>query len=226
MIKSFRNFFKNILIVLIAILYITFLYTDISEKKLFLSSNIMKFISIFLCFLLAIVNHKSRKYKLNSKLLITGLFFTLIADYLFLIYNNFFPVAIGSFCIVQILYILRYNKQNIRKNILYIIFSLLIIFIVYGYIYNSIKKIDLILPIGLFYSSCLFISLKEAIYQYRYELFPSPNKEMILLGMILFVLCDINVAIYNTIGKTSDIASIAMWLFYLPSQLLLALSGN
>lgn len=48
-------------------------------------------------------------------------------------------------------------------------------------------------------------------------------------------MCDVNVALYNIIGFISltgkfinllyDISSISMWLFYLPSQVLLSLSG-
>ncbi len=85
--------------------------------------------------------------------------------------------------------------------------------------------------IGLYYAICLLTSLTKAIKAYKYEIYPNPNGQMIALGMILFLLCDINVALYNIlgyIGKVNvfyNISFVSMWLFYLPSQVLLALSG-
>ena len=64
-------------------------------------------------------------------------------------------------------------------------------------------------------------------------LFPHPV--MFLIGLVLFLLCDINVMIYNMDGfvnvsssfyhmlKSSSV--ILMWAFYLPSQVLIVLSA-
>jgi len=59
---------------------------------------------------------------------------------------------------------------------------------------------------------------------------PQPRENTIFsrLGMILFLACDINVAIFNTLptGSAPHTASIVlMWFFYLPAQTLLALSA-
>jgi hypothetical protein len=46
--------------------------------------------------------------------------------------------------------------------------------------------------------------------------------------MILFLCCDINVAIFNTAPPDTTLYSISaplMWLFYLPAQILLSLSA-
>lgn len=224
LIKFNKVYLKKVLILIIILLYLTFLYLDIFDRKIFIPSNIIKFLSIFLCFSLAILNINPNHNKLNSGLLITGLFFTVIADYIFLICKNYFPLAIGLFSIVQVLYMIRYNYNNKDKNTFYLILSFIIIFSIYFTINIFIKEIKIIFPLGLFYAISLIISLKEGYIQYKYNLYPSPNKDFILLGMILFLLCDINVAIYNTIGKMNLIVFILIWIFYLPSQLLLALS--
>lgn len=67
------------------------------------------------------------------------------------------------------------------------------------------------------------------------KLYSSPNRNMIAIGMVLFLFCDINVLLYNLMGMISsssefikqlyNISSVSMWLFYLPSQILLSLSG-
>jgi hypothetical protein len=54
-------------------------------------------------------------------------------------------------------------------------------------------------------------------------------------GMVLFLLCDINVGLFNlsdflTVTSTYEIiyelSAVLMWTFYAPSQVLLALSGD
>lgn len=221
-----RIVLKPILISIILSLYGLFLYNDIYNNDCFISPNIIKFLSILLCFLLALLDTYSLRKDLNNILLLIGLFLTVIADYIFLIYKDLFPIAIGLFSIVQILYIFRYNMKNRRRNILYIMISFIIIFILYIFIYIFIKEIEFIFPLAFFYAICLFISLKESILQYKYSTYLNSKKGIILLGMVLFVLCDINVGIYNTVGKSNNLVFIAIWLFYLPSQLLLALSGK
>ncbi len=84
---------------------------------------------------------------------------------------------------------------------------------------------------GLFYGICLLTSFRRAFKAYKYKIYPEPNRQMILIGMTLFLLCDINVGLYNILGYMGkvdvfyNISFVSMWLFYLPSQILLALSG-
>jgi hypothetical protein len=54
--------------------------------------------------------------------------------------------------------------------------------------------------------------------------------------MVLFLLCDLNVGVFNLTGFVSvnsswfhnlyAISAIAMWLFYLPAQVFISLSGQ
>jgi hypothetical protein len=58
---------------------------------------------------------------------------------------------------------------------------------------------------------------------------------MVALGMFLFLACDINVALFNItkfVPPTNEIifklqytAFVLIWFFYLPSQILLSMSG-
>jgi hypothetical protein len=85
--------------------------------------------------------------------------------------------------------------------------------------------------IGIFYAACIYTATFSAIKSTGE--YPHPNKLLILFGMFLFVLCDINVAVYNistqlpklNLKVLINISSSIIWLFYLPSQLFLALSG-
>jgi len=99
-----------------------------------------------------------------------------------------------------------------------------------------IEAVNILIPISLFYFICLLTSVSRAILVWKNNLYPSPSKYRIVFGMIFFFLCDMCVALSNISGllplkgdnllyiqKTS---SILIWFFYIPSQLLLALSGN
>ena len=69
----------------------------------------------------------------------------------------------------------------------------------------------------------------EAIKAYRYNLYPEPNKYLMLFGMLLFLFGDINVGLaYLLKGSSTSFYNISIqliWVFYLPSQVLLSLSG-
>jgi hypothetical protein len=93
-----------------------------------------------------------------------------------------------------------------------------------------------LLPISLFYGICLLISVIKAIKASINNLYTSKSKHMIVFGMVLFLLCDTCVALSNItvifplsgykMTSLHTISSLLIWVFYLPSQLLLSLSGN
>ncbi|MDR1029043.1 MAG: lysoplasmalogenase family protein, partial [Clostridiales Family XIII bacterium] len=54
------------------------------------------------------------------------------------------------------------------------------------------------------------------------------NRLLSRAGMALFILCDINVAIFNILplqNSLHGVSAVLMWAFYLPAQTLLALSA-
>ena len=232
--KNYKLITK-ILLTIIGVLYFTFLYMDLFNIQLFMSSNTIKFICIILCFIISILTREHSLCNRDLFLLQTGLFITILADLLLLVLNSYYILGITLFCIVQIIYSIRYDVGNTRSTIRKFIIIFVAIPIGYIVINIFIMKVDFLFMIGLYYVVCLLTSLTKAIKTYKYKIYPNPNRHMIALGMILFLLCDINVALYNIIGFISltgkfinilyNISFISMWLFYLPSQVLLSLSG-
>lgn len=221
----------KLLLVVIGILYLYFLYMDVFNKKVFLSSNTLKFISMILIFIISIIIRKNPLSHKDLNLLQMGLFITLIADLFLLILDRHYILGIILFSMVQILYSFRYEYRNLKltiRNFIIIFLGLSILHIVYN---KFIAEIDFLWTIGLFYGICLLNSVVKAVKAYKYKTYPKPNRQMVLIGMILFLLCDINVAMYNILNYFSNdnilynVSSVSMWLFYLPSQVLLALSG-
>ena len=194
----------------------------------------MKYFSIILCFLLAWSLSPNPINKLDYYLLQLGLFLTLFAD-LCLLLLNIFPLGIAMFCLVQITYSIRYNHDHFKRLIKFFLAAAFIIIMTYILLDRSNIHLDLVFPISLFYALCLFTSVITALRGFIKKTYPSPNKYFILIGMLLFLLCDINVGIFNvtnliypsstTITQLSLISGFLMWFFYLPSQLLLSLSG-
>ncbi len=232
--KDYKNLIIKILLLIIGILYILFLYLDCSNKTIFISTDNIKFICIILCFIITLLTGKDSLSKRDLFLLQIGLFFTVIADYFFLIEHKY-TLGVLSFCIVQIIYSIRHDIQKKDVTIRNYMIIFLTVFSSYLIINTFIIKIDLLFVVGFYYSMALITSVAKAIKARKNNLYPYPNKHMIAWGMILFLLCDINVGLANitkvvnlsqSLLKTFlDKSFLLIWLFYLPSQVLLALSG-
>lgn len=208
---------------------------EVYDIKLGLSSNVIKFLTIIFCFIISMISSPLNNQSKDIFLLQLGLIFTMMADYTFLIHNNDFSFAIGLFSIVQIIYSLRYREGNEIRRITKFIILYLIIVIAYKILKRSFLEIDFLIAIAMFYGICLISSLKEAFWLYKKDDTEDRNK-MILFGMILFLLCDISLGFNyilseakitgNVLNLLKRISSISIWVYYLPSQILLALSGT
>jgi hypothetical protein len=159
----------------------------------------------------------------DKQLVQAARFFTLIADFYLVILNNC-EIGIAAFCIVQTIYIVRYSAMCKAKRIrlLFLVpINLMLGLVVYQLKLQSLNKTLTVL--AAIYGCLLITSLYLAVKTRQY---------IIGVGMVLFFMCDTNVALYNIITRTQNsfsqaefIIGFLIWLFYLPSQLLLTLSG-
>lgn len=233
---------------LIILLYVSFICIDIFKVNSVISSDHIKYLCIILCFLLTLlpstqlfwgggIGNKSHSNISSYKdilLLQSAMFITVIAD-LFLVILNFYILGVVSFSIVQIIYSTRHDPKNQKTTLINFFITFLCILLLYFILKIFVKEISILLSLAIFYAVCLLTSVTKAVKAYKNNLYPSPNKYMIALGMILFLLCDICVALSNAtiivpmvghfIISLQQIASFLVWIFYVPSQLLLALSG-
>ncbi len=193
----------KILFIIICILYITFLYFDMVSIQTFISTEMVKFISIILCSIVSILIGKDYVNKEDKLLLQYGLCITIVADY-FLLFTNYFVLGVGIFSIVHILYAIRYERNKTRFTLIRSVIIFLIITGLYLIINFFVIKVELLFLVALFYAISLIISVAKSIKAYKYKLFLYPNKYLITLGMIFFLLCDVNVGIYNIIRLTNN----------------------
>jgi hypothetical protein len=150
-------------------------------------------------------------------------FFTLIADFFLVILNNC-EFGIAAFCIVQTIYIIRHSAMCKVKRIrlLFLVpINLILGFVVYQLKLQGLNK-TLAVLVAIY--GCLLITSLYLAFKTRQYIIGG--------GMVLFFMCDANVALYNIITRTQNsfsqaefIIGFLIWLFYLPSQLMLTLSG-
>lgn len=181
----------------------------------------IKYFFILLCFVYSLLIGKHNNGLRDLRLLQIGLFITCLAD-LCLIIFDYYTLGVALFCLVQIIYTLRYSKTSpkiILKRFILVFLSILTIYIITGFYF---KNLDILYIFALFYVVCLSSSVLCGVK----NKYPSPIKYMVMFGMILFLLCDINVALRNIPALNYQFSVVLIFIFYLPSQLLLALSGT
>ncbi len=217
---------KKMIVFSFILIYILFLYCDITKYyKISSLSTYIKFTGIILCFLLSLFIGNDGHDSIDTKLLVSALFFTLTADY-FLLFEKNLKTGVVFFCIVQSLYIIRHSRKTLLTSSYFIIVSVIIITITFLTSFIHIYNIDQVFKAILFlYGILLFISTFSAIRTTWFTRYPRSTSNKVALGLVLFMLCDINVALFNTFNSFSDITGFLIWLFYFPSQVLLALSG-
>lgn len=129
-------------------------------------------------------------------------FFTLLADF-FLLFTEHYAAGLSFFLLVQIAYLQNLRNQSFPLRFLWLL------------------PLGFLCPIrflGSCYALLFFFHIKTAIKKAQFGFRP----KLYLFGLLLFVCCDITVAW----GYFHTPIPQLIWLFYAPSQLLLALTAR
>lgn len=218
-------------------LYLAFLTADLAEggsmtgKSLLGISDILKYLSVLLCFF----RHLNRKEKnlRRAQLLV------LAADY-FLLFTS--RAAEGILCFIGVQFGYRaaldsavedcFLKYSFPKLWRIVLFFLLPVCLTPG----VSRENRLVLGLACVYAGLLISNLQLAFFRSGSREKRGRNKGLICwmrAGLPLLLLCDIHVALWNLSflpGSFSaafrQTARAAMWLFYLPSQVCVALAAK
>lgn len=182
-------------------IYISFIVLDLVGAD----SSFIKYAGILLCLLMCVLSKKA----LGS----TALLFTAFADYFLLILDDHYCLGIASFIIVQLIYSLslRNNEVNNRYPIRGIAIAATVLMLsVMGI--NTLENMLALSYFSLLFGNCLLS-------------FTNKKLGLFSCGLTLFVLCDICVGLHNVLTTSTlyEIVSFMMWIFYLPSQVLITL---
>lgn len=170
--------------------------------------------------MIAIFNFRHAHSREDAQLLILGLFFTLVSD-AFLLFSSMREVGIASFMFAHLCYIKRFRPGTFKTFLIIAVTGIIICLagVLAGY---SLPYGDML---GAVYCLLIFTATVTA---FRSNL-PKINKRLACAGMVLFILCDTNVAICNSAPAGSALTLAAfplIYLFYIPSQAFLALSAG
>ncbi len=200
-----------------SLIYITFLFLDIIAPG-FSGTALIKYIGIFLC-----ISYAYQKFS-NDYLLIFALLFTFIADTI-LVWTPFVIPGVYVFCIAQFLHFMRLTKMRIydvaiNAGVLSLIFAIGIAF-----------GLEPIYAIATVYAILLISNVIMSVQNYRDR--PKHFRtRCACYGFIAFICCDLCVALRflsltGAISATTlPIVAYFVWVFYLPSQILIANSST
>ncbi len=203
-----RLFVPTFIIVEISI-YLIYLYLDINHTSSAFS-GLLKFIAICFCYFM--VSDENKTIKL-------AMFLTVFSDF-FLVITSYYEIGVISFIFVQMQY-----YKCITKKAHFPLDHLVLVFIA-GFIV-SIYINFFIYPISLIvlFASTYFITLLTNIAFSLSRIKDSKENIILTLCLLLIMFCDIHVGITNVFssGQWYNFGLVAMWLFYLPSQVTIAL---
>ena len=194
------------------VLYATFLALDLTGRGG--TSVPVKYGGVLLCLLFAL----SCALRGGDRLVPLALALTAGADWFLLVRSDHYAVGVALFLCVQTVYYLRLRQNGTPSA--YPLRAGLALAAGLG-----LYTLELASPLNLLAALYFSQLLSNAILAWpqkgrRWRLFAS--------GLTIFVGCDICVGLFNTLNAASPLysaVSVGMWLFYLPSQVLIALSA-
>lgn len=190
-------------------------------------TTFIKYGGIIACFIYSV--YATVKRKIKFPFVTFALFFTLIADYFLLVRNDGYVYGVSAFIVAQSFYLARIYSVKGKLPLATVavriaVFSVLCIAL---FITRLIEPLTVAVA---FYACMLVGNTAESFsinkFGRKYIVFS--------IGLCLFVCCDICVGIYNlssfiNVGLSVEAAVkfvFLSWTFYLPSQVMIALSTD
>ncbi len=207
-----KRYISITFIIIEAALYIIFMTLDLSAYSG--STIVLKYIGILLCVAFSVFC----AIRGGAKLIPVALAFTAVADFFLLVLNQYYAIGLIFFLVVQAIYLFYLYRETGKIWIpARIICAGLIVLLLW--VLHMLSGVNL--EAGIYFS---LILINMAMSWTR----GGRAGRLFAVGLTLFVCCDICVGLYNLYGMLPDglyaFTSIGMWMFYLPSQVLIALS--
>lgn len=216
----------SLFLILEILIYLSFLLLDKNVNFIEIDSSYFKYAGIILCLVFSLYS-LIRKRSLEAIFIPCALVFTLISD-CFLLLNpdpELFIYGLVTFIITQLIYFLflSFKNKSLFEFILNIVIRL-ILTLVAIVVAVSLGYKDALTLLALSY----FVELL-ANFVYSFSLIKLGKKYLIFsAGLLLFIGCDISVGLNNVhLFDVIDysLVNYMMWVFYLPSQVLLSISS-
>lgn len=176
----------------------------------------VKFCSILLCLVFCLY----WAGRGGDKLVAAAMALTLCADVFLLVLDRDYPLGVILFCAVQGLYLLRLCREMGRRPMLPLR-AVLVILVLAG-----LYRLGLFTPLNILAAFYFANFLGNVLLASKV---PGLRGRLFFVGLALFLCCDICVGMHNVPQIVPrwglEAARVGMWLFYLPGQVLIALSA-
>lgn len=210
-----RALMQRLFLALEGLIYARFLFLDLVGQGA--AGNGVKYLGIILCTLFAWYQGSHG----GSRLVAWALTLTLGADWFLLMLDRYYALGLLLFCGVQGLYLLRISQANGGRTL-------------WGA--RLVLMSPLPRPAGRFRAADgrepagPGLLLQLPVQRGPGCQAPRGWGRQFALGLMLFLCCDVCVGIFQSPGllppALEAFASLGMWLFYLPGQVLIVLSGR
>lgn len=163
----------------------------------------------------------------DNVIMFAALLFTAVSDLFILVLGKYYEIGLVTFIIVQSLYLYRLYSDRLKKIFITLSVRLAVMAAVI-ITFAAIGMLDLLVAECAIYITMLLANTVDGFIICR----NGAKNVLFAIGLALFLCCDICVGLHNfstVLGIALPIwliqfVSIAMWAFYLPSQVLITLS--
>ena len=208
---------KRIFLVTEAALYAAFLVLDLIGALPALSTG-LKFASILLVLLAGLTAVRTQ----DGKIVAAALALTAAADVFLLLLDQNYMLGVSLFLAVQILYTIRLSALTAQSAVLHLTARGMLAGFAAYFLREHFGRLELLAAAYIVWFFMNLAHSAAAAFQTR-----SGSCVRFAAGLALFFLCDLCVGIHNLPQNAlSAFADVAMWAFYLPGQVLIALSAD
>ena len=183
------------------VLFLIFVFLDLKHYD----SSFFKYSGILLCLIYSVL--------IRNKEGSLAFLFTLIADYFLLIRNDHHLCGVLVFVAVQLIYGYILFRKGCRP---FYVLRTVLLFLLLAVLF-LLRQFSPLNLLALVYFSLLLGNFLSSLTEKKLRFMSA--------GFLLFLCCDICVGLFNLLdhGPVYAVASVLMWVFYLPSQVLLAI---
>ena len=204
------------------VLYSLFLAEDFGSASV--GENVwLKYSTVVLAFFFALIQFaflSNRRDYLDVILLTLGLALTIVSDYFLLVEGEYYEIGVVTFIGAQLCYFARIKRNKvwlivsiIARMVLAAVAIAVICAVGYGEALYILVAVYFVQLVGNFVENVIVaITAKNRAERIKAIL--------LSIGFLLFIGCDICVGLMNLYGEAGEY----IWLFYTPSQVLIALS--
>lgn len=193
-------------------LYVLFLLQDLS--LLGGDSMKVKYLSILLCLTFSAWGALWG----GAGLITAALALTAGADWFLLVLNRHYLAGVGLFCLVQGLYLVHIRRERGSWGWWP---GRLVLWAGAAAVLYRLGLLEPLTALAALYIANFFWNILDSL--------PLGRGRLFVLGLVLFFCCDLCVGVHNAPGLfpagLTAFARVGMWLFYLPAQVLITLSG-